>query len=386
MGNNVIILGAGFSFDAGIPLLRNFVDCMWDFAMRKRAYGNPLDAGDIKVFQDAANVRNALDGYHGRASFDDRNIEDILSILSFNVLSGSSEAKQQLTSITRAIARTIEITCAVKHPGIPSDGRYMAIRDEPFQYREFWRAILHWYSETGSLPTIITFNYDLVLERSLLQLMIGTFYTRPTSAAHSFRDIKIKYHYPHAPEELWTMKPCEFNTAEFPRTEPGTILERNTASASSSMLEIEILKLHGSVNFPTKPPTKDDYQYNISAPQDNPFILPPIFNKLSTTTPGEMWKVALQRLNEAHNVIFVGYSLPPTDIYMQYFLKAGLGPNLNINEIHVFDPAAAATGAQLKERYQTCFSPQLRSRITFHESGTNAFIGTLQKQPHSILF
>lgn len=353
--------------------------------MRRSAYGILIGDGDAKIFQDATNVRNALDGYHGRASFDDRNIEDILSILSFNVLSGSPDAKVQLDSITRAMARTIEITCKVKHPGIPFNGEYQAIRENPYIYREFWQSILHWYGETGTMPTIITFNYDLVLERSLLELMIGTFY-KPKGTKYRFRDIKIRYHYPYVREELWSIKNQRFYTQDPTRSEPGTILIRNPSTASDSMVEIEILKLHGSVNFSTGSLLDDGALYNIASPQNSPYILPPIFNKLSSTTPGEMWKTALQRLNQAHNVIFVGYSLPPTDIYMQYFLKSGLGPNLNINRIHVFDPAPAEAGAALKERYQTCFSPQLRSRIMFHEEGTSSFIGRLQRQPHHLLF
>lgn len=86
ISNNVIILGAGFSHDAGIPLLGGFVERMWEFAARKTHNGNPLDAADLEIFEDAIQVKNELDSYHGRAVFDDRNIEDILSILSFNVL------------------------------------------------------------------------------------------------------------------------------------------------------------------------------------------------------------------------------------------------------------------------------------------------------------
>ena len=35
MSDNVIILGAGASFDAGVPLMAGFFNKMWNFAMRK---------------------------------------------------------------------------------------------------------------------------------------------------------------------------------------------------------------------------------------------------------------------------------------------------------------------------------------------------------------
>src|SRR4051812_27569722 len=117
MGKNVIILGAGFSCDAGVPLMARFVETMWHLATNGHYDGKTLTEEDRDVFARAVHVRNTLDGYHGRANFDDRNIEDVLSILSFNAVSGSEEAKAHLEAMNRAITRTIELTCAVKHSG-----------------------------------------------------------------------------------------------------------------------------------------------------------------------------------------------------------------------------------------------------------------------------
>ncbi len=78
MSNNVIILGAGFSYDAGIPLLGGFVERMWEFAARKTHNGQPLASADLEIFEDAIKVKSELDSYHGRAVFNDRNIEEAL--------------------------------------------------------------------------------------------------------------------------------------------------------------------------------------------------------------------------------------------------------------------------------------------------------------------
>jgi len=103
MSDNVIILGAGFSCEAGIPLLGGFVDRMLDYAIKKTCDGQPLDSSDIEIFESAIKIRNDLDRYHGRAEFDDRNIEDILSILSFDALDGSQEGHEKLTAIIRRL-------------------------------------------------------------------------------------------------------------------------------------------------------------------------------------------------------------------------------------------------------------------------------------------
>jgi hypothetical protein len=144
------------------------------------------------------------------------------------------------------------------------------------------------------------------------------------------------------------------------------MLERG---ATDNPLRIEILKLHGSLNFPI---TKTKESLSLVHPVDKPFILPPIINKMSSAKSiTNMWATALKKLRSAKNVIIVGYSLPRTDIYMQYFLKTALGPNLNLNRIFVFDPVLHkndSTSKEMMDRYASCFSPQLQDRIFFKPS------------------
>lgn len=395
MGKNVIILGAGFSRDAGVPLMPQFVETMWHLAMTKRCRGENLSSTDCAVFANAMEVRNDLDRYHGRASFDDRNIEDILSILSFNVLSGSERAREQLATINKAIGRTIELTCGVKHPGIPQpEGRWSIVEAGPSDYRHFWNSLFKWYYAGNEMPTIITFNYDLVLERSLLQCLVSREFNL-RDPRRSATHLRINYEYDHAPREIWTVDPCEYQGEGFTR-HPGTYVQKLRADGSDVLNEIEILKLHGSVNFPREHLPKE-VEYNIAAAVDDPLILPPIFNKISSQSFTGMWRTALRRMNEAHNIIVVGYSLPQTDIYMQYFLRAGVGPNLNLNDFFVFNPtlfSETAAASAMRERYSTCFSEQLRRRIQFqpsetggHVAGTTEhFIDLLRSHPETILY
>ncbi len=70
----------------------------------------------------------------------------------------------------------------------------------------------------------------------------------------------------------------------------------------------------------------------------NPYIIPPVSNKSSSGAGDKIWRTALIRLRECKNIVFVGYSLPITDMYMQYFLKAALGPNHDLNKVYIFDP------------------------------------------------
>jgi hypothetical protein len=366
MTDNVIILGAGASVDAGIPVLANFVEKMWEFALRGTCNGKQLSSEDKKIFEEAVKVKNELDGYHGHAAFNDRNIEDILSLLSFNLLGGKKSDQEKLGWFIKAIARTIELTCNVQHNGnlnkIQSEGADV--------YKYFWRNLFNRFKDSpDSFPAIITFNYDLVLERALFQTLIGSDYFNPYSTPFPFTGIELCYHYSSDSKLFYKVKNTTYTlrTRDEFKSIDGTKLEKSDVPLQQNHLQIEILKLHGSLNFP-KDKKQEIFPTN---PAENPHILPPIINKWAGKNEEIMWSVGLQRLREAKNIIIVGYSLPQTDIYMQYFLKAGVGPNVNLNKVFVFNPALLNSDKNndaMRERFAGCFSSQLRERIEFAPS------------------
>jgi hypothetical protein len=179
----------------------------------------------------------------------------------------------------------------------------------------------------------------------------------------------------------------------------GTLLTPVQGAPEDGALEIDLLKLHGSLNFPARVMRGSRGSHSIATSLDDPFIMPPVFNKQSGGHQQSIWKRALEHLRGAKNVVIVGYSLPKTDIYMQYFLKAALGPNVNLNKIFVFDPALhrdGTAGREMEARYAECFSPQLKGRIDFRpglssqhpqQLGTaEQFVRTLENSPNSLIF
>ena len=363
MTDNVIILGAGASVDAGIPVMANFVEKMWEFAVTGKHNGQALSEEDKQIFMEAIKVKNELDGYHGRAAFNDRNLEDILSILSFNLIGGNDTDREKLNWFIKAITRTIELTCTVKHNGdlnkIQLDGSEV--------YRQFWDHIFRVFNKSlSSFPAFISFNYDLVLERSLLQCLIGTKYTGLENNRFPADGIKIRYSYKYAQESAYKTKYVTYQKMGYTiSTEYGMSLEKTKSEDLKEPLEIELLKLHGSLNFPKS----NSQEFSLTKVAADSHILPPIINKWAGENEEEMWGVGLQRLREAKNIIIIGYSLPQTDIYMQYFLRAGIGPNVNLNKIIVYNPVLFKSTSEndaMKTRFASCFSPQLQSRIEFN--------------------
>ena len=84
-----------------------------------------------------------------------------------------------------------------------------------------------------------------------------------------------------------------------------------------------------------------------------PVIVPPIYGKhMAIGFLADVWRDAYEALARADRVVFVGYSLPPTDIEAEKLFQRGLTNNLNITAIEVVnpDPAAAARYAGLLPR------------------------------------
>ncbi|MEJ1353722.1 MAG: SIR2 family protein [Candidatus Sedimenticola sp. (ex Thyasira tokunagai)] len=397
MTDNVIILGAGFSFDAGIPLLGNFVERMWEYATRGRSGEKLLSAEDNEVLNKALDIRRELDGYHGRVSFDDRNLEDILSILAFNVLGGGQKDKNKLTAFANAISTTIELSCNVKHGGFQRDGGFRAITEGSDIYRSFWKSLFKWKDHGNELPAIITFNYDLVLERALLQTLINTYYSG-YDARTPFTTVSLDYKYKYFPLDIYKMK--YLNYGGYSETKSGSAMEKTDSFAEDTHLNVELLKLHGSLNFPRNAAHLKKEVPTLVNPLNNPYIIPPVSNKQSSTAGDESWRTALNRIQKAKNIVFVGYSLPRTDMYMQFFLKAALGPNQELNRITVFDPTLwndDSHSKEMRERYESCLAEQQRTRIQFNPpyrserdakiAGTaKHFIKVLSGNPNEIMF
>ena len=388
MSNNVFILGAGFSKDAGIPLLRDFIEQMWEYGFRGKAGNIDLSDKQKAILREASKIIDDMAHYHRRVRFDDRNIEDVMSMLAFDSLPERKESA--IKSFSAAVAETIELACAVKHSGEPKDFQQFN-HEGPQIYQKFWKALFDAAKDSKEIPTIITLNYDLVLERSLFQSLQFVNARRNPIPLDSF---SLNFGYP------------SFNDIHFRRIvdEPAGhsfLRESHEDELPPSGIHrnIEILKLHGSLSFPTGPQRRTPP--NVAAVNEQPNIVPPISNKQSNKDLKPVWDLALKRLKNAKKVTLVGYSLPSTDTYMQYFLRAALGPNKDLRSVNVFDPCLYKKDDEadtMKQRYLECFSQQMEKHLIFNpvtQKGllpeelfgtTRHFIDLLTKHPKGILF
>lgn len=241
--DNVILFGAGASADAGIPLLNNFVDTMWGYAVRGSSPRGSLQGSDRKLLTDAEAIRVGLERYNSRANFNIRNLEDVLSLLSFEALAGGI-AVENYQTWKRAITRTIELSTS--HPF--RDANEAKYERRETVYHQFWHTVLgaELYRRP---PALITFNYDLVLERTLWDYF------------HHLQNDQIKPEKPSCKINYFLRpydfvirsEPCQY-TIPIPNSRPAMNQRHHGLRPEFKFncdadVEIPYLKLHGSLNW-----------------------------------------------------------------------------------------------------------------------------------------
>jgi hypothetical protein len=229
------------------------------------------------------------------------------------------------------------------------------------------------------------------LERSLFQQLIGPRKSLNLGTA----GIRLNFHNTNCGSSSYLFKRAVWQ-GSLERDIPGTVLKpfvETEVGARTNLAEISLIKLHGSLNFPREGAMPHNWSPVVALP--DPAIVPPVFNKAASTFTSPVWAAGLEALRRCKNIIICGYSLPTTDTYMQYFLKAALGPNRSLNRIYVFDPSLFKDGREgesLKMRYAECFAEAFRDRIEFKpapffgEGTFEHFTSVLQNSASSILF
>ena len=107
VNNNVYILGAGFSFDGGVPLVKNFLERMADSVEWLYEHRRTREA---EAVQNVFSYRLRAAGAAYRAQIDVENIEELFSLIS------ASEGESLTSDVTTAIAATIDFTRAIATP------------------------------------------------------------------------------------------------------------------------------------------------------------------------------------------------------------------------------------------------------------------------------
>lgn len=372
--NNVYILGAGFSADAGLPLIKDFTNYMreagdWLEEQENRIGGEE----EIKAISKVLEFRLKAASAAFRIPLDVENIEELFSLASAN---GGEELKK---SMILAIAATLDYARLTKPVlgDAPENcfrmGRLKSNNDgwiKPKNWRqekdhgirdyyscpdyEYYLGVMCGYFNPKKIEgknTIITFNYDTLVEDALDELGFNISYGPEKFIG--FRDHN------------------KFN-------KPPNL--RKT---------IKVLKLHGSVNWSdwfevkkSETPSPEKFLYAPKKLADDlkdhvgvfenyaslrerafiPLLVPPTWQKFMTGFLPKIWDEAVEAIRTATRIIIIGYSIPPTDQHFKYLMAAGLQENISLRKVlfvnKAFEQNSDENKSKLKERLQNLFRPE----------------------------
>lgn len=303
-GKTIYVLGAGFSKEAGFPLISEFTDIK-----KIRQFRKLLSRSSQKRFDKISSY--FLDRI--KNNYCDDNIESVLNHVSVaNYLYMESETKGTKSYSSEQISDDL-LWYIVKILQERSKQKIPAI------YHQFVKKIFE------NNDTLISFNYDLIIENILEKLSIN----------------------------------CDYGTERTPITN-----------------SVFLMKMHGSVNWTYCKNCKKfvfypDYailkvlESRLKCPKCNqknlePIIIPPIlykdifykhprYEQLIRT----LWGYANDEIMAANKIVFIGFSMADSDVYAQELFKFSSNMNGNAKYELVTPIKDKKEYDRLKNRYES---------------------------------
>jgi hypothetical protein len=165
--------------------------------------------------------------------------------------------------------------------------------------------------------TIISFNYDCVVDHALRQSADGVW------------SAKYGYTFPHPDRvvghQLWDAQP----------------------PATASTRTIHLLKLHGSLNWQLPPPAQSDEEIKLKQRLHTQFgvprftIIPPVWNKAVAVDPNfrTLWTNAERAIRAAQHIAVVGFSFVPTDLPVESLFRVALAKAPSLKTLVIANPS-----------------------------------------------
>lgn len=328
--HNVYVLGAGFSKDAGLPLLTTFLA-----SMREARASGQLNDCENDAIDALLEYRLHASLAASRVPINPDNIEDLLSLVLATPISVTATSQRNIArELPIAIGATLSYRQKLYFQKSPT--RIIQTNTEPDHERwlipqhevgdiqrqvplyDMYVALMCGYFDktTAQKDTIITFNYDTLIEDALTRM-------------------KVLYNYGYSSADLSNHKKRQTDLSEY------LTLSEDSTNA------ISLLKLHGSINWAEGEPNSSTglvprFFYNnydeLVAKGAVPLIEPPTWRKGGNDILRTVWDRAVTALQTATRIIFIGYSAPATDPHFRFLMAAGLAENICLSKVVVVNP------------------------------------------------
>lgn len=306
MRNIVYILGAGFSVPAGLPTIKDFLPAAYELHGEHPSEFEYFD----KVFKQI----DALGHINTYYKTDLNNIEEVLSIIEMRAFTNNKD-EQELRDIEKFICAVIKAKTPILKPQDYSSFRTYLERKQYsgfiFPYLSFVQGLhrIRLQSMSNALVRIAGGSYQQIAAERY-------------ESKNSYSVITLNYDV--LLEQSWDYL-CE--------NIPGAKAASKWMNIDSKENGVVFAKLHGD------------------AISEN--IISPTWNKSKVTTPNKdvirtAWINAEHLLERATDIRIIGYSLPISDSYVRYLLKAAIRDSRTLRQIDVI----SLGGQELKNHYK----------------------------------
>ncbi|WP_411824676.1 SIR2 family protein [Leptospira sp. 'Mane'] len=350
--HNVYIIGAGYSVDAGMPLIKNFINKMRE-ASNWLLQNSKMK--ELKAIEEVLNFRKEAASAAYRIKLNIDNIEQLFSLASasnqdslnksiIDAITATLDYCEKQNTRRKILSLYFDETLQKELPNSTlfnrdkqsfMDNKGVRYRPHEIDLYEFYALILSGITtnDKDAKNSIITLNYDLEIEKA-------------------FNNLKIPYTY--------NLENVHYDT---------TLTKFDKKS-------IPILKLHGSINWAT---VNNNEKLTIFEDYSKAFengisrlLIPPTWQKAFNGPIQEIWEHSKIVLSSASRIIILGFSLPETDTHFKYLLAAGLKDNISLKEIIFVNPEKESI---MMSKINSLFQPQLleNNQIKYSEGNIENF-------------
>ncbi len=382
-----IIVGSGCSVGLGVPVMAGFLDSVMDSLATDLRYANDLNA--IQAFI------NRIKGAAAYVKADLLNIEELYGMADMyedlykaplrtpSKESNTREPKseQSYIEVKQSLNRAIfQIAAKAGEEFISQKDRFPKDLKELSNIKRESSTETHLHNNLGTrwtnllaylclasfqdrnkaYPMFVQFNWDLALDRALYLLWA------------ELAKRKDEFQPEDRPWLPWygDIKGGIFKYSEWPRlARPhggvNWINDEESILSNQKIIQEKCYKLYSAdpeslVYIDTKPVCKDsgtEYEWSNGKFMD---IVPPTWRKQATKPVYQaQWGNIAQGMKNIRRIIFIGYSLPKTDLYFRHFLALSLANNPHLPKVYVLNPDIDKPGI-VRDNYLDLFAPLAR--------------------------
>ena len=328
----VYLLGAGFSAPLGIPIMNNFLTKAKDIY-----FNNTERYSHFKAIFDIIKEMAYSKNYY---KCDLSNIEEILSILEMQERFSNKRLKKPFIKFIVDVINYYSPEFISKTDNIPINWPdYICMGQKERSYSYFLGSLFNF---------TITYKTETDYEQKRKQFRIS----KSNKVDKEYAIITLNYDL--IPEKICSL----FNSLN--STNENISFSKSHLSKDLS-ISIALSKLHGSI--------------------EGENIIPPTWNKTLDENIQFDWKLAFSLLESANHIRILGYSLPETDAYFKYLLKASVIKNPHLKSIDVV--CLDDFQGSVKQRYNNFIE---KKYFRFLNKDINNYFELLSKKTAGISF